>query len=365
MKKYTFGRDVDCDYIILDPQRRVSRTHGYVYELKGDFYIKDTGSANGIYVNGNKIQQNTDIKFKLTDVITLSKDYVLDVFEVMPINLDRTLVMTSSTKSNLSAQNGNLVTFQSGERKINLDIEKTSISDVIELDKSPYITIGRGKENKIILSQTFISRNHCKIRMITPQIIEIIDLGSSNGTYADGQKLQPNKPYQFSSAAMIKLGSSFPLDLNKILPNIQIVQRNIQQENVSKPNHQNPFDQSPITKKEKKAFNELENVWKEYVERQNNANSASMNYSIGGAVFGVAAAAFTGLTGGIGGIVLMSGGGLVGRYLGQQRTNEIKGDLTYEDMFLETYCCPRCKESFQKKPWITIRECFKCKLKFK
>ena len=175
MKKYTFGRDVDCDYIILDPQRRVSRKHGTVYELKGEFYLKDTGSANGIYINGNRIEQNTDIKFKLTDVITLSKDYVLDVFEVMPINLDRTLVMTSSTKSNLSARNGNLCTFQSGERKINLDIEKTSINDVIELDNSPYITIGRSNENKIILSQNFISGNHCKIRMITPQIIEIID----------------------------------------------------------------------------------------------------------------------------------------------------------------------------------------------
>ena len=88
MKKYTFGRDVDCDYIILDPQRRVSRKHGTVYELKGEFYLKDTGSANGIYINGNRIEQNTDIKFKLTDVITLSKDYVLDVFEVMPIMPD-------------------------------------------------------------------------------------------------------------------------------------------------------------------------------------------------------------------------------------------------------------------------------------
>lgn len=365
MKKYTFGRDINCDYVILDPQRRVSRTHGYVYELKGDFYIKDTGSANGIYVNGNKIQQNTDIKFKLTDLITLSKDYVLDVFEVMPINLDKTLVMTSSAKSNLSAPNGNLVTFQSGERKINLDIEKTSISDVVELDKSPYITIGRGNENKIILSQTFISRNHCKMRMITPQIIEIIDLGSSNGTYADGQKLQPNKPYQFSTAAMIKLGSSFPLDLKKIFPNIQIVQRNIQQENAPKPNLQNPYDQSPITKKEKKAFNELENVWKEYVERQNNATSVSSKYMMGGGVVGgVGAIIFSGIFPGSG-IVLSMGGTLIGRYLGQQKTNEIKGDITYEDMFLETYCCPRCKESFQKKPWITIRECFKCKLKFK
>ena len=362
MKEYTFGRDIKCDYVILDPQRRVSRKHGCVYELKGEFFIKDMRSANGIYVNNIKIPHHNPFNFKLTDCITLSKDYVLDIFEVMPINLDRTLVMNSVLKSNLTNPKVNVVTFQSGDKKVNLDIEKTSISDVVELDNSPYLTIGRDNDNKLVLPHTFVSRNHCKMRLITPQIIEIIDLGSSNGTYADGQKLQPNKPYQFSTAAMIKLSSSFPLDLKKIFPNIQIVQRNIQQENVHRPNLQNSLDQSPITKKEKKAFNELENVWKEYMERQNNANSLAMGYSLGGAVFGLAAAA---LTGGIGSIVLLSGGGLVGRYLGQQKTNEIKGDLTYEDMFLETYCCPRCKESFQRKPWVTIRDCYKCKIKFK
>lgn len=365
MKEYTFGRDITCDYVILDPQRRVSRKHGCVYELKGEFFIKDMGSANGIFINNNKVTHDNPVNFKLTDRITLSKDYVLDIFEVMPINLDRTLVMNSVAKSNLTIPKGNVITFQSGDKKVNLDIEKTSIRDVIELDYSPYLTIGRGNENKLVLPHNFVSLNHCKMRLITPQIIEIIDLNSSNGTYVDGQNLQPNKPYQFSTAAMIKLGGSFQLDLKKIFPNIQIVQRNIQQENTPKPNLQNSLDHGPITKKEKKAFNELENVWKEYMERQNKANSSAMGYGIGGAVFGVAAAAFTGLTAGIGGLVLISGGGLVGRYLGQQKTNEIKGDLTYEDMFLETYCCPRCKESFQRKPWVTIRDCYKCKIKFK
>jgi ribosomal protein L37AE/L43A len=71
------------------------------------------------------------------------------------------------------------------------------------------------------------------------------------------------------------------------------------------------------------------------------------------------------VTGGIGGAVVGGGLGLAGRYFGQQKSNEIRGDLTMEDMFLLTYACPRCKESFQKKPWVTIQDCFKCKLKFK
>ena len=45
--------------------------------------------------------------------------------------------------------------------------------------------------------------------------------------------------------------------------------------------------------------------------------------------------------------------------------NKINLDHFYEDEFLQAYACPRCHESFQKKPWVTIRDCFKCKLKFR
>ena len=83
---------------------------------------------------------------------------------------------------------------------------------------------------------------------------------------------------------------------------------------------------------------------------------------IGGALVGAVLGA---VTGGIGGVLLSGGGGVLGKYLGQQKSSKIRQDLNYETAFLETYCCPRCKESFQKKPWITIRDCFKCKLKFR
>jgi ATP adenylyltransferase/5',5'''-P-1,P-4-tetraphosphate phosphorylase II len=46
-------------------------------------------------------------------------------------------------------------------------------------------------------------------------------------------------------------------------------------------------------------------------------------------------------------------------------SNEIRKDATFEDQFLQMYACPRCNESFQKKPWITIRDCFKCKTKYR
>jgi hypothetical protein len=87
-------------------------------------------------------------------------------------------------------------------------------------------------------------------------------------------------------------------------------------------------------------------------------------FGIGGVVFGLAAVAMTGGAGMLG-LLCMGGGTVLGRWLGQQASNEIRSDLTYEDAFLEAYACPRCKESFQKKSWITIRDCYRCKLKFR
>jgi hypothetical protein len=197
--------------------------------------------------------------------------------------------------------------------------------------------------------------------MLSPEIIELIDLGSTNGTYADGKKLEPNKPFRFINSVEIFLSKSYLLNLKQLFPNIQLVTKDKNVQSSPKPGSIPPTN-SPITKEELAAFKELENVWKEYAQRQQKANKVSSSYGMVGTAVGLALSV---VTGGIGGAVVGGGLGLAGRYFGQQKSNEIRGDLTMEDMFLLTYACPRCKESFQKKPWVTIQDCFKCKLKFK
>jgi hypothetical protein len=159
----------------------------------------------------------------------------------------------------------------------------------------------------------------------------------------------------------IFLSKSYLLNLKQLFPNIQLVTKDKNVQSSPKPGSIPPTN-SPITKEELAAFKELENVWKEYAQRQQKANKVSSSYGMVGTAVGLALSV---VTGGIGGAVVGGGLGLAGRYFGQQKSNEIRGDLTMEDMFLLTYACPRCKESFQKKPWVTIQDCFECKLKFK
>lgn len=357
----TIGRDPGCDFVIFDPKNRVSRKHLEIHKLDGSYFVKDLNSLNGSYINGKKITDGNLIKINSTDKITLSVDYPLEINSVF-IDDDATRILTSNEGSNKSVLFDNeKAIFRDNNKTVVFDKNKTQLGDILQMDTSVFITVGRNPDNKIFINNSSISRYQCKMRLLTPIMFEIEDLNSTNGTFVDNTRLEPNKRFQFDSSARVRFGNDFNLNLKSIFPNIEIIQKSAP----PKPQSSEGVKNGSVSKSELKSFNELEEVWKEYINRQNQANNAAMGYGIGGTVLGLAAVAFTGATGGVGGLLLMSGGGILGRYLGQQKSSKIRNDLTYEDAFLEVYSCPRCNESFQKKAWITIRECFKCKCKFR
>jgi len=51
----TIGRDKLCGISINDT--RMSRQHAGIYYLAPDFFVKDLGSTNGVFVNNKKVKQ--------------------------------------------------------------------------------------------------------------------------------------------------------------------------------------------------------------------------------------------------------------------------------------------------------------------
>jgi pSer/pThr/pTyr-binding forkhead associated (FHA) protein len=51
--KFTIGRAESCDLSLLD--KSWSRNHAEIEFLDGGFVLHDTGSANGVYVNGRRV----------------------------------------------------------------------------------------------------------------------------------------------------------------------------------------------------------------------------------------------------------------------------------------------------------------------
>ena len=55
------------------------------------------------------------------------------------------------------------------------------------------ITVGRQDTCDIVLPNGRVSRQHCQLQR-RGLVVEVTDLGSSNGTFMDGKRLPPHKP---------------------------------------------------------------------------------------------------------------------------------------------------------------------------
>jgi hypothetical protein len=51
------GRDSDCDIFLVDPS--VSRNHAVLETIDGELIVRDAGSTNGTFVNGERVQSAT------------------------------------------------------------------------------------------------------------------------------------------------------------------------------------------------------------------------------------------------------------------------------------------------------------------
>lgn len=68
------------------------------------------------------------------------------------------------------------------------------------------VTIGRSKNCSIVAPYEGISRNHCQINFENGEIF-ITDLGSTNGVFVDGAKIEPNVKIPYQTFLMFSIGS--------------------------------------------------------------------------------------------------------------------------------------------------------------
>lgn len=87
--------------------------------------------------------------------------------------------------------------------------------DETEIQLSPGISlIGRQEGNHILLSDSQVSRQHARLECIQTEC-HLVDLGSSNGTYLNSEKLPPHNPVLLKDGDQIKIGS-FTLTFSQI-----------------------------------------------------------------------------------------------------------------------------------------------------
>ena len=166
----TIGRETDRRLVLPSPS--VSRRHARLVLDGPQPYIVDEGSANGVLVNGVRINQPTAV---VPGVRVDIADFYLEFDEV--------------GAAQVRAPGSNYATHLSGQPSLRLIAEAGPIEGrVIELTTAEMV-IGRSGETDIVVEDASLSRRHCRIRRAGPDRIELEDLNSSNGTWVNGQRI--------------------------------------------------------------------------------------------------------------------------------------------------------------------------------
>lgn len=162
------GRDNSNDIAINEP--RISRNHAIITVLgNGTYEIKDLGSTNGTFVNGERVTQKIIDPGDKVEVATCLVNW-----------------LAAFTEPETSGQ------FSTIKEEPFSKIRKT-------------ISIGTASENDIVLTESFVSNYHATISLLKNGGYYIRDLSSSNGTFVNGARIETKN---FTKTDAVKIASA-------------------------------------------------------------------------------------------------------------------------------------------------------------
>ena len=88
--------------------------------------------------------------------------------------------------------------------RIHIQTQTESSDDPVDHVCGPLLTMGRGSNNDVHLSDPTASRNHALIRRLGDGNYYLVDMGSSNGTFVNGQRIVT--PHALEDADQIQIG---------------------------------------------------------------------------------------------------------------------------------------------------------------
>lgn len=158
---FTIGSDANCDVVIWDPN--VAPRHCQLAELPNGFYqVQDLGSPAGTAIDNPN--------FRVQQATAQPSGTLLFGGFALPLQLLSRMIETSKGEGSVMAQ------AEAALQGLNLD--------------KPVVTIGRAPGNDLVLPHPSVSGRHTQIAKMPDGKFQIRDLGSTNGTYVNGARVQ-------------------------------------------------------------------------------------------------------------------------------------------------------------------------------
>jgi ABC-type multidrug transport system ATPase subunit len=141
-----------------------------IYDANGNLYVIDMNSSNGTFLNDQKLEPGVPYQIRTTDRLLFSGATGVElVFN--PDDYEMLKVQRSSSAKNTGDNN-------------------FSTTNILEkFESKSHLTVGRNLDCDVILGHNSISRNHATIEKKGPNSFVLTDLGSLNGTFVNGRRV--------------------------------------------------------------------------------------------------------------------------------------------------------------------------------
>jgi pSer/pThr/pTyr-binding forkhead associated (FHA) protein len=207
-KSLTFGRDAGADVVVAGHD--VSRQHAEIQSDPEGYILIDT-SVNGTHVNGERMGKTR--RLSRADVIRIGNDefrFYADSPPASPKSVPKVQAVESPPPAPPAGASQRLSDTMHGTPVAELQRQNTppspSAAPLASLlfrsgdmkgrrlpIKVPVVNIGRGDYNDVVISDPSVSTMHAKLQR-REAIWILTDLGSTNGTFVEGEPLKGELP---------------------------------------------------------------------------------------------------------------------------------------------------------------------------
>lgn len=204
----SIGRLDDNTCVINDP--KISGRHAHVVEKDGALVIEDLGSSNHTHILGG-----ASLKGGESHPLTIGTAFQVGSTKMVVVSTasaddgaDRTImaqrVELNAPEGGAGNQLAQLAMFKASRAR--LCIANEAIREIQDIDKVEFHIGRKGDAIHLAIEHKAVSTNHATIRFESKGFT-IEDLGSANGTFVDGNRIDTNERRLLTPECHIRFGS--------------------------------------------------------------------------------------------------------------------------------------------------------------
>jgi len=214
------------DILLRNPY--LSRKHAKITVKNGKFFVTDLGSTNGTFVNGRRINPNEEVGIEPSAELKFGELKASITLVMMPEEATEEIAASVASEEKAPVEGQGSVE-PAGLQEVQVSLAEVSSSwEIVAGDKKfplPFgqVRIGRKPDRNDISfpEDRYVSGEHLLLEVDLEEL-KVKDLGSTNGTFVNGQRIEPGSFVSLSDGDEITIGKTV-LRVGRFAPGVEQV----------------------------------------------------------------------------------------------------------------------------------------------